>query len=128
MSTAVLLIAHGSRRSEANADLVQLAELVRAQNLYPIVETAYLEIAEPGISAAGAACVDRGATTVKLLPYFLSAGAHVVDDLESHRRELSAQFPGVTFELCPPLGLHPLMVEIVLARLTEGAAGSVDVV
>ncbi len=117
MPTAVLLIAHGSRRAEANADLVQLAEIIRSKGLYPIVETAYLEIAEPGILAAGESCTNQGATTVKLLPYFLSAGAHVVDDLETHRCELSQRFPRVTFELCPPLGLHPLIVEIVLDRL-----------
>lgn len=117
MTTGVLLIAHGSRRPEANHDLARLAEAIRARGLYPIVETAYLELAEPTISAGGEACVAAGATCVKLLPYFLSAGAHVVEDLERHRQELSERFPHVKFELCPPLGLHPLMIEIVLERL-----------
>lgn len=117
MTTAVLLIAHGSRRAEANADLVRLAEIIRGKGLYPIVEPAYLEIAEPGIPAGGASCAAKGATLVKMLPYFLSPGAHVVDDLEAYRRELSERFPDVTFELCPPLGSHPLMTEIVLDRL-----------
>jgi sirohydrochlorin ferrochelatase len=115
--TAVLLIAHGSRRAEANHDLIRLAEEIRARALYPIVETAYLELAEPAIIAGGATCVAAGATRVKLLPYFLSAGAHVVEDLERHRQELTGRFPGIEFELCPPLGLHPLMIEIVLDRL-----------
>jgi sirohydrochlorin ferrochelatase len=121
MSTAVLLIAHGSRRSEANDDLLRLAEIIRAKGLYPIVEIAYLELVSPDIAAAGAECVARGASAVKLLPYFLSAGAHVVEDLEQHRRELAERFPRVTFELCPPLGLHPLMIEIVLDRLEAGS-------
>jgi len=119
--TAVLLIAHGSRRPEANDDLLRLAEILRAKGLYPIIETAYLELATPEISSGGEKCVLLGATSVKLLPYFLSAGAHVVDDLERHRRELAARFPQVTFELCPPLGLHPLMIEILLDRLQQGA-------
>jgi sirohydrochlorin ferrochelatase len=119
MPTAVLLIAHGSRRSAANGDLVRLAEVIRQRAQYPIVEIAYLEIAEPGIAAGGESCARQGATRVKMLPYFLSAGAHVVKDLEAHRRELSQRFPEVTFELCPPLGLHPLMVEIVLDRLQD---------
>jgi sirohydrochlorin ferrochelatase len=117
VSTAVLLIAHGSRRPEANDDLTRLAEILRAKGLYPIVETAYLELAQPDIPAGGEKCVARGATTIKLLPYFLSAGAHVVEDLEQHRRALAARFPHATFELCPPLGLHPLMIDIVLDRL-----------
>jgi len=119
MSTSVLLIAHGSRRAEANADLDRLAELLRARNLYPIVETSYLEMTQPDIPAGGRRCVERGAEVVLMLPYFLSAGSHVVDDLEAYRQSLTAEFPTVKFELCPPLGLHPKMLEIVLDRLTE---------
>ena len=117
--TAVLLIAHGSRRAEANDDLVRLAEVIREKHVYQIIQTAYLELAEPTIDAAGEKCVAAGASRVKLLPYFLSAGAHVTEDLERHRRELANRFPHVVFELCPPLGLHPLMVEIVMERLRQ---------
>jgi sirohydrochlorin ferrochelatase len=120
MSVAVILIAHGSRRQEANDDLTRLAEILRSKSLHPIVETAYLELAAPDIATAGQRCAAAGATLVKMLPYFLSAGAHVVDDLERHRCDLANRFPQVKFELCPPLGLHPLMVEIVLDRLGAG--------
>jgi len=119
--TAVLLIAHGSRRAEANDDLVRLAEIMREKRVYPIIERAYLELAEPTIDAAAEKCVAAGATCVKMLPYFLSAGAHVTEDLERHRRELAARFPHVVFDLCPPLGLHPLMIAIVMDRLSDGA-------
>ena len=117
--SAVLLIAHGSRRAEANADLVRLAGLLANDPEFDIVETSYLELAPPDIPTGGRKCVERGATTVRMLPYFLSAGAHVVEDLEAHRAELSREFPHVRFELCPHLGLHPLMVEIVRQRLRE---------
>lgn len=122
--TAVLLIAHGSRRASANADLVQLAELIVERGAFGIVEVSYLELAEPTIAAGGRTCVARGARRVLLLPYFLSAGVHVVMDLETHRNELASEFPGVEFVLCPHLGLHPLMAEIVLARLREGETNS----
>lgn len=118
--TAVLLIAHGSRRNEANQDLVRLAELVRARGRYPIVEIAYLELAEPTIPEGAERCIAQGADQVLMLPYFLSAGAHVSEDLERHCGELAATHPGVGFQLCPPLGLHPLLVEVVFARLEEG--------
>lgn len=119
LPTAVLLIAHGSRRAEANDDLVRLAQIMQEKQVYPIIETAYLELAEPTIDTAGEKCVAAGASCVKMLPYFLSAGAHVTEDLERHRRELSGRFPNVVFELCPPLGLHPLMIEIVMDRLRQ---------
>lgn len=118
-STAVLLIAHGSRRAEANQDLVQLADLVSERGRYQIVEVSYLELAEPSIPQGGQKCVDRGARRVLMMPYFLSAGVHVVNDLQEIRRDLANQFPQVDFVLCSHLGLHPLMAEIVLERLTE---------
>lgn len=118
-STAVLLIAHGSRRAEANQDLVQLADLVSERGRYQIVEVSYLELAEPSIPQGGQKCVNRGARRVLMMPYFLSAGVHVVNDLQEIRSDLANQFPQVDFVLCPHLGLHPLMAEIVLERLTE---------
>src|SRR5438046_10116774 len=93
--TALLLIAHGSRRAEANADLDYVAERMRERGRYPVVQVSFLELAEPGIEAGGAACVDRGATDVILLPYFLSAGVHVQDDFAEARHRLAASFPGV---------------------------------
>lgn len=121
---AVLLMAHGSRRREANDDLVKLAEMIRARGVYSLVEISYLELAEPDIPQGTARCVEQGAGRVLMLPYFLSAGSHVVDDLERYRREAEEKFPRVDFQLCPPLGLHPLMVDLVMTRLSEGAAAN----
>lgn len=55
-----------------------------------------------------------------MLPYFLSAGVHVSSDLDEHRQTLAAEFAAAEFILCPHLGLHPLMTQIVLDRLQEG--------
>lgn len=117
--TAALLIAHGSRRAEANADLVRLAEAVRATNQLGIVEIAYLELAEPDIPAGADACVQHGARRVLMMPYFLSAGVHVRNDLQEFQEEFREKYPGVEFEVCEPLGLHPKLIEVVIDRLKE---------
>jgi sirohydrochlorin ferrochelatase len=70
--------------------------------------------------------VQRGAQRVLLMPYFLSAGRHVVEHLQAFRDELAKAHPGVAFVLCPPLGLHPLMVQVVRDRLAEGAREKVS--
>jgi sirohydrochlorin ferrochelatase len=114
--TALLLIAHGSRQEEANADLHRVAAELRARG-HAVVEPAFLELAEPSIEAAGAACVRQGAEVVALLPYFLSAGVHVRRDLTAARERLAAQFPGVRFVLADPLGPHPLLLDILEERL-----------
>src|SRR5262249_18546519 len=96
MPTAFLLIAHGSRQAEANADLHHLAEKLRGR-INGLVEAAFLELAEPTIAEAAQRCVDQGADRIILLPYFLSAGFHVLEDLQNHRRRLADQFPTALF-------------------------------
>ena len=120
---ALLLIAHGSRRAEANADLDHVAAGMRARGRYPVVRVAYLELAEPDIAAGGAACVADGATDVILLPYFLSPGVHVADDLSAARDGLAGRFPGVRFALAEPLGRHPLLLDVVEARARAAEGG-----
>src|SRR5688572_27153177 len=119
MKTALLLIAHGSRNAEANADLHALARELRAEGSYGFVEPGFLELADPTIDAAGERCVALGARRVILLPYFLSAGMHVRRDLREHCARLAGQFPDVTFLLAEPLGPHSLLREIVLERARE---------
>ena len=114
---AVLLIAHGSRRAEANADLVALAERVRATGRFDLVEIAYLELVEPDIPTGIERCVAGGAQEVRLLPYFLSMGRHVAEHLEAFRAEAAERHPGINFVLREPLGPHEKLVEIVLERI-----------
>jgi sirohydrochlorin ferrochelatase len=116
---ALLLIAHGSRRPEANADLAFVADRMMARGRYPVVQVSYLELAEPSIPDGGALCVERGATEVILLPYFLSPGVHVHEDMAEARDELAKRFPRVTFHLAEPLGRHPLLLDVVEQRAAE---------
>lgn len=116
---ALQLIAHGSRRPEANADLEYVAAKMRERGRYPVVQVSFLELAEPGIEAGGEACVAAGATQVVLLPYFLSAGVHFRDDLTAARDALAARFPAVRFVLAEPLGRHPLLLDVVEDRARE---------
>src|SRR5919198_5688139 len=118
-TTALLLIAHGSRRAEANADLDHLAGEMRARGEFAVVQPSYLELCEPGIVAAGEMCVAAGAARVVMLPYFLSAGTHVTEDLTAARAELANRHPGVEFVLAEPLGRHPLLAEVVAERARE---------
>jgi sirohydrochlorin ferrochelatase len=117
--TAVLLIAHGSRRSAANQELVDLAERLVGQLNYSIIEPSFLELADPDIVTGGSICVSKGAEIVLMVPYFLSAGVHIQRDLSEARDELSQKYPGVDFRLGPPLGPHPLLDELVIRRIGD---------
>jgi sirohydrochlorin ferrochelatase len=122
VTTALLLIAHGSRQEEANADLLYVAAGLRARG-WPIVEASFLELAEPDIGEGGANCVAQGAKRVILVPFFLSAGIHVRRDLSEAREKLAQRFPAVDFRLAEPLGQHPLLLEVVTERVREAELG-----
>ena len=129
MHTAIVLIAHGSRRAEANAELVQLAEKVREQRSDCLVAPAFLELAEPSIPAAVRDCIEQGAQRVLLFPYFLSSGVHVTRDLEEFRRRFADEHPTVEFRLARPLGAHPGIPSLVLELLqtdADATAGDAD--
>jgi len=118
MQSALLLIAHGSRSTEANGDLHHLARALEARG-HAIVEASFLELAEPDIAEGGSRCVARGAGRVILVPYFLSAGVHVRRDLSAARAQLAERFPQVQFRLAEPLGRHPLLLDVVADRVRE---------
>lgn len=105
--------------------------MYKEQTGRPIVELAHMEIAEPDIEHAFGKCVEQGATTVAVSPFFLSPGRHWQEDIPTLAAEAAAKHPGIAHFVAAPIGLHPLMVDIVdsrletcLNRLTGGGASS----
>ncbi len=103
---ALLLVAHGSRRAESNDEVRELtAKLAqRARSQYPIVRCGFLELAEPSIPDGIEQCIQDGATEVVVLPYFLSAGRHVVTDIPNDVRGKQTEHPQITIRIAPYLG------------------------
>jgi sirohydrochlorin ferrochelatase len=118
-TTAILVIAHGSRQEAANRDLAELVARLVAEGDHPIVEGCFLELAEPLLPEGGDRCVARGARRVLLIPYFLSAGVHLERDLTAARDELKRRHPHVEFHLGRALGPHPLLDQLVATRIRE---------
>jgi sirohydrochlorin ferrochelatase len=116
VKTALLLIAHGSRHAQANEDLHHAAADLRLRRR-EIVVASFLELADPDIVTGGRRCVEEGAERVVLVPWFLSAGVHVLRDLTAARDELASAFPAVRFALAEPLGRHPMLLDIVEERV-----------
>jgi sirohydrochlorin ferrochelatase len=126
---AVILVDHGSRRDESNAMLLDVVQNFAAATGYPIVEPAHMELAEPSIATAFARCVERGAKTVVVFPYFLLPGRHWSDDIPRLAAEAAKNFPGVRYLVTAPFALHPLMAQVIQERISHclaHAAGQVD--
>ncbi len=117
MKTAILLMGHGSRVAAANNALYEIAELVKAESGCAIVEVSFREQHAPNIQKGIDACVAQGATRILLYPYFLYAGAHVLEDLPAEIVAAETRHPGLEMILGRPLGVHPKLAEIVCERI-----------
>jgi sirohydrochlorin ferrochelatase len=124
-STAILIMAHGSRIAEANEAAREVAKMVQGMTDIDIIEVAFRELHEPDIQQGIDTCVARGAKKILLIPYFLFMGAHVQHDLPEEILEAQKRHPGLEMEMGPHLGVHRKLAEIVVDRIAEGltAAG-----
>lgn len=115
----VILVDHGSRREESNALLLDVVRDFAASSGYSIVEPAHMELAEPSIATAFERCVDRGAITVVVFPYFLLPGRHWNEDIPRLAAAAAERHPGVRYLVTAPFGLHPLMAEVMQQRIAH---------
>jgi sirohydrochlorin ferrochelatase len=120
-TTAIIIVDHGSRRSESNEQLLAVAAAYREHSGWQIVEPAHMEQAEPSIAAAFGRCVEQGARRVIVFPYFLAPGRHWHEDIPRLAAEAAAAHPGVEYLVALPIGQHPAMLEIIDARIAEAA-------
>lgn len=113
---ALLLVAHGSRRAASNDEVRELAQRLAAQagERYDMVDAAFLELAEPSIPDGIQCCIDRGADEVVVLPYFLSAGRHVAEDIPNEVQTKIEQHPQLNIHIAPYLGSVEGVVELLL--------------
>jgi len=120
MSTdSLIIIAHGSRRSQSNDEVRALAEKIRRQahTRFASVDCAFLELAEPDIPTAIDRAIEAGANHLHLVPYFLSAGRHVAHDIPDIVAGKRRQHPQVNIHLDAHLGSAPGMARLVLDML-----------
>lgn len=115
----VIVVDHGSRREQSNQMLLEVVAAFQQRSEYTIVEPAHMDLAEPSIKTAYDRCVARGAKLVIVYPYFLLPGRHCYEDVPALATEASQQHPDVPFVVTEPLGLHPLMAEIMQQRIKD---------
>lgn len=108
---AWILLAHGSRRPNANCPIDRLADRLGAIPAYwsvaPSLESRLQELAQLGLKK------------IAILPYFLFAGG-ITDAIAQTVATLTLQFPTLDLQLMPPLeaspGLADLLVDLAIGE------------
>lgn len=125
----IILVDHGSRREESNLMLLDVVRSFAETTGHAIVEPAHMELAEPSIATAFGRCVERGAKTVVVFPYFLLPGRHWSDDIPRLSADAARNHPGIRYLVTAPFALHPLMAQVIEQRIEHclaHTAGDVD--
>jgi len=118
---SLLIIAHGSRKKVSNNEILQLESSLRTElaDHYPIVTSAFLEFAPQSIPNAIKYCVEKGATNIRVLPYFLAAGVHVTEDIPAEIKSASKQYSSLKIEILPHLGSSRNITRLIGSMLTS---------
>lgn len=127
----LVLVAHGSRRAAANVEVGELTQRMAQQvgARYGVVTHGFLEMALPDIPTAIQQAIDAGATEVIIVPYFLSAGRHVTEDIPRIVRCKQDEYPVVPMIIAPYLGSTATIPDLLLGlaeRIVRSQKQDVD--
>lgn len=121
--TALLIVAHGSRREASNEEIRELARTIgqKAGAGYRAVECAFLELAEPSIPDGLRDLIGRGIRHIIVVPYFLSAGRHVAEDIPGEVSLVQGQYPDIDIRIAPYVGVAAGIPGLILAQAAAPA-------
>ena len=116
---AVILFGHGSRVPDAGKGMEKVAGRLTATGDYIAVEICYMSRLGPHLPEILKKCVDAGATSVLLIPYFLHSGLHMRHDIPHMMQEESKKYPNVKIVYGKHLGFDEKLVDVVKTRIAE---------
>lgn len=104
---AILLVGHGSRDPEGNEQVRQtIDELIPQLDKSLLIETCFLEFEMPTIEQGIQTCVEKGASSVYVIPMMLLAAGHSKIHIPAAIDEAKVKYPEVQFTYGRPFGIH----------------------
>lgn len=113
----LLLIGHGSRDAEGNEEFLEMVRQLREKNPQQRIDAAFVELAEPGIQAALDRYADPAPKTIWIMPVLFFAAGHSKVEIPEIVNEARRRLPHVAFHYGAPLGIHPILLDIVHERV-----------
>jgi sirohydrochlorin cobaltochelatase len=107
---AIVLFAHGSRDPLWHRPIQAVAERIRKRSPLTQVECAYLELTTPDLPSCVEGLLQKGCTSLRILPMFLGIGKHAREDLPILIAELRQSHPELRIEVLPSVGEHPALI------------------
>ena len=122
----LILIGHGSKLPHNRENLEKIAEILRRQSQFKIVEIAFMIRDTPTISEAIDSVAKKGVSKIVLVPAFLAPGVHTTQeipeliDVKDKQAQLSAR--GIRVFYGEPIGADEC-IAVILAEKALQALG-----
>lgn len=123
MSHALLIVGHGTRDEDGQAECRELVEVVRRRRPSLRVELGYLELCPPPLGDVVAKLVADGVDEVTVAPLVLLGAGHAKGDVPASIARERLRHPAVRFRYARPLGIRPELLEATDERLRTAVAG-----
>ena len=120
---SLVIVAHGSRRQASNDEVRELSSRIESLTgeSFDQVKTAFLELAEPSIPGGIEQCIEKGAKEIIVLPYFLSAGRHVTEDIPGEVDTVRNKHPEVSIKITPYLGTIDKIADLMVEQANQAS-------
>ncbi len=119
---ALLIAGHGTRDPEGVAAFTALTERVARRSGHAVAG-GFIELSEPPLRDAVAGLVGQGQRSLVAVPLMLAAAGHSKGDVPAALARESARHPGLSIRYGRPLGPHPVLLDLLAARVGAVRAG-----
>ncbi len=117
---SVLLVAHGSRKSQQNDlffDIIDMVKDIVGDDYY--VDGAFMSFSEMNIEFKLKEYIEKGVTEIMIVPYLLFAGNHVKQTIPSKVDRIMADYPEIKVVYKDSLGVDRRLAEIIVDRIMD---------
>ena len=118
MCEGIVVLGHGSRRAEANEEILTLVELVREAHKDWKIEGAFVEFATPLMEDVLERMYLDGIQQVTIVPMFLTVGNHLHQGLPKRLGEFLEKYP-LKVVMAHHIGADPILVSLIEKRVNE---------
>lgn len=103
---ALIIVAHGSKMKSSNDEIIVISEKIKVklEDFNIEVYHAFLELTEPSLFIAINNAIKNKCKKIKIFPYFLAAGKHVMQDIPNEIKKFKKLYPQIEFKLLPHIG------------------------
>ena len=119
----LLIVGHGTRSAAGVREFHAFVDRVRRRGGPPAVAGGFIELSPPPLTDAVSGLVDAGHTELATVPLVLTAAGHGKGDIPGALARERLRHPGLRYRYGRPLGPHPVLQELLTARIDAALAG-----